>query len=119
MATTVDMVRVFLGTRGARDVDEDALAMAVDAANAVIVVLRPEVAGLADPLALLAGEPDGDGWPANVTYAATMYAAQLYGRRGALFGTLNYQEMAVNMRTVDPHIYALLELGLNQRSVVA
>lgn len=119
MPATVDGVRIFLGTAGARPVDDDALAAAVAAANWQVMQLRPDLTAV-DPVAWLTSDPgDPVEWPANVDFAATLYAAQLYGRRGALFGALNYQEMALNMRTVDPHFYALLQLGLNQPSAVA
>jgi hypothetical protein len=111
MPATVDSVRKHLGLSPARPADDDALAMAVAAANDAIATWRTDLA-----------PDDGSGsvtWPPAVDEAAVIYSARLYGRRTSVQGIAAFQEVGVTVIPQDPDVRALLGLGNYQRSVVA
>jgi hypothetical protein len=110
MPATVASVKTFLGLAPARPVDDDALGAAVAAANDTVFTLRADL-----------GPPDvlGATWPARADQAATLYAARLYGRRGSIQGVAVFQDVATTLRSTDPDVYLMLELGPFQPSVVA
>ena len=105
MPTTVPLLRIHLGLIPARPVDDDALANAVDAANAAVLLYRPDL------------DSNGE-WPANAEMAATIWAARLYGRRGSVQGVAAFQDVGVSLLPrLDPDVRALLQLGEYQPSV--
>ena len=106
MPATVESVRTFLGLSPARPVDDAALDAAVAASNAAVVAWRVDLEAL-------------EVWPAAADYAATLYGARLYGRRGSVQGVAAFQEVGVITLPQDPDVSALLGLGKFQRSVVA
>jgi hypothetical protein len=104
---TVDDVRTHLGIDPATTVDQAALQAAVDAANDVIVTVRPDM----EPLAV---------WPPRVNEAAVLRAARLYGRRGSVQGVAAFADLGMSpLPRLDPDERFLLELGEYQKSVVA
>ena len=107
MPATVETLRVYLGIGGARDVDTEAMQYAVDAANRVVAVFRPDVAGETE-------------WPAEIESGALIQAARLYGRRGSVQGIAAFQDIgAVTLGRLDPDVRLLLGLGEYQPSVIA
>jgi hypothetical protein len=107
MAATVATVRTYLGIDPASTVDEDALGMAVAAANDLVRSLRPD---------LTSAEP----WPARADQAANVEAARLYGRRGSVQGVAAFADLGVSLLPrLDPEVRSLLELGEYQPSVIA
>jgi hypothetical protein len=106
MPATVESVQVHLGLSPARPVDTEALQQAVTAANDMVATLRPDLAG--------------DAWSPRADQAATMQAARLYGRRGSVVGVAAFPEVGLSLLPqLDPDVAVLLELGKNQRSVIA
>lgn len=104
---TVEDVKDHLGLPQADTYDDQALAKATAAANDLVVTYRPDMATV-------------DPWPARVIQAGVLWAARLYGRRNSVEGLAGFQDIgAIPITRVDPDIQALLELGSNQRSVVA
>jgi hypothetical protein len=86
--------------------DDESLTAAVAASNGAVAALRPEL--------------PPDVWPDGVEFAATLYAARLYRRRGSVEGLAGYQDMGgVPVIRIDPDVQALLGLGPWQPSVVA
>ena len=79
----------------------------MDAANTMVSDYRPELA-------------ESDDWPASATFAATIQAARLYGRRGSAQGVAAFQDVGVSLLPrLDPDVRALLRLGEHQDSVIA
>jgi hypothetical protein len=119
MPTTVDRLKTHLGVSGSRPVDEDAMADAVDAANDIVAALRADLPApdpAADPPTSWADLV----WPARADEAATLQAARLYGRRGSVQGVAAFADAGVSLLArIDPDVRLLLELGENQKSVVA
>lgn len=114
MPTSIGLVRTFLGIAGARPQDDDALEAAVDAANGLVSAFRKDLPAW-DP----AADPEVV-WPPQVDFAATIQAADLYGRRGSLGGIAGFQEGGVQLiPQLDPNVRSLLQLGNFQDSVVA
>jgi hypothetical protein len=103
-----------LGIDPASPNDEEAMAMAVAAANDLVATLRPDLTH--DPA-------DGsliDMWPARADQAAHVEAARLYGRRGSVQGVAAFADLGVSLLPrLDPEVRSLLELGEYQQSVVA
>lgn len=107
MPATTEALRTHLGIGGAREIDADAMEIAVAAANAVVGAFRPDVLELPE-------------WPANVDMAAIIQAARLYGRRGSVQGIAAFQDIgAVTLGRLDPDVRSLLGLGEYQPSVIA
>jgi hypothetical protein len=112
MPTTVDRLKTHLGLSGARQVDEDAMQDAVDAANDLVAALRTDLDPI-DP------HPSQDPvvWPPRVDEAATLQAARLYGRRGSVQGVAAFADAGVSLLArLDPDVRVLLQLGENQDS---
>lgn len=106
MPATVGTLQTHLGIAGARDVDVQAMQFAVDAANGVVAVFRPDVADLA-------------AWPPEVESAALIQAARIYGRRGSVQGIAAFQDIgAVTLGRLDPDVRLLLGLGEYQESAI-
>lgn len=96
-----------MGIAPASTVDEDALAMAVAAANDLVRSLRPDLTS-ADP------------WAARADQAANIEAARLYGRRGSIQGIAAFADIGVSLLPrLDPEVRSLLSLGEYQDSVIA
>jgi hypothetical protein len=110
MPATTATVRTYLGIDPATTTDEDALQMAVDAANDLVATLRPD---------LTTGNPAGT-WAARAEQAANVEAARLYGRRGSVQGVAAFADLGVSLLPrLDPEVRSLLELGEYQPSVVS
>ena len=107
MPATVATLQTYLGVTTARQVDTDAMTIAVDAANDLVVTLRPDMAGLAD-------------WPSAIEDGALIQAARLYGRRGSVQGIAAFQDIgAITLGRLDPDFRLALGLGEYQPSAVA
>lgn len=114
MATTVEAVRTFLGVNPATTTDESALSAAVEAANAWVVLVRPDITTDQSTGAVLPT------WPANADQAATMQAAHDYGRRSSTAGVAAFADVGVTfIPRMDPDVRRLLQLGEYQPPVVA
>lgn len=114
MPATVATLRTYLGIDPASQVDQDAMAAAVAAANDYVPQLRPDLTHDAATGDLLAE------WPPRVDQAAIVQAARLYGRRGSVQGIAAFADLGVAMLPrLDPEVRSLLELGEYQRSVIA
>lgn len=113
MAATVEGLKTYLGLGTAASSEDDALASAVAAANAMAKQWRPDVT-LDDTGAELAL------WPPQIDQGALTYAARLYGRRGSVAGVASFTEAGVSLiPRLDPDVRSLWELGEYQRNVVA
>lgn len=116
MPGTVDRLKTHLGLDGARAVDVDAMAAAVEAANAAVAgVLRTDLPSPA------VGEPwDTIVWPSQVDHGAVVLAARLYGRRSSVQGIATFGDAGVSfLARMDPDVRLLLGLGEYQPSVIA
>ena len=114
MPATVASLKTYLGLDPASVQDEAAMGAAVDAANDLVAVLRPDLT--VDP-ETGAGLPL---WPARVDQAANVEAARLYGRRGSVQGVAAFADIGVSLLPrLDPEVRSLLQLGEYQDSVVA
>ncbi len=114
MPTSVARLQVHLGLTGARDVDNEAMQNACDAANDWVSTIRPDL----QPW--LPDDSNGIEWPARADEAATLLAAYYYGRRASVTGVASFADAGVSaLPQTDPSISALLELGRYQVSVIA
>jgi len=116
MPATVATLRTYLGIAPATMVDDEAMQMAVDAANDLVRALRPD---LTPPPPT---DPPGadEVWAARADQAANVEAARLYGRRGSVQGVAAFADLGVTiLPRLDPEVRSLLELGEYQPSVVA
>jgi hypothetical protein len=113
MPTDVARLQVHLGLTGARDVDNEAMGNACDAANDWVSTLRTDL----DPWVK---DDDSVVWPARVDEAATLLAAYYYGRRASVTGVASFADAGVAaLPQTDPSVASLLELGRYQTSVIA
>ena len=113
MAATVTTLRVYLGIDPASTVDDQAMTMAVDAANDFVVTMRPDLT-TDDSGAVLPT------WPPRCEQAALVQAARLYGRRGSVQGVAAFADLGVSLLPrLDPEVRSLLELGEYQPPVIA
>lgn len=111
MPATVGKLQTHLGISGARPVDDDAMTIACDAANQMVVAFRPDVGDPAD---------DQTVWTASVDEAAIIQAARLYGRRSSVQGIAAFQDVgAVTLGRLDPDVRLLLGLAEYQPSAIA
>jgi hypothetical protein len=118
MPATTATLRTYLGIDPATTNDEEALAMAVDAANDLVATFRPDLTVLLNPLDFPA-VPEGQ-WAPRAEQAANVEAARLYGRRGSVQGVAAFADLGVSLLPrLDPEVRSLLELGEYQRSVVS
>lgn len=107
MPATVERLETYLGLTGAREVDSAAMEIAVNAANRVVLVFRPDAAEVTP-------------WPAELESAALIQAARLYGRRGSVQGIAAFQDIgAITLGRLDPDVRVLLGLGEYQPSATA
>lgn len=107
MPATVTKLETYLGITTARQVDADAMLIAVDAANGLVATLRPDMAGV-------------DPWPAEIEDGALIQAARLYGRRGSVQGIAAFQDIGViTLGRLDPDFRLALGLGEYQPSAIA
>jgi hypothetical protein len=114
MPTSVDRVKVHLGITGTRPVDDEAITYAVNAANSLVVTLRPDLP------AIDTANPDATVWPAEIDEAATIQASRYYGRRASVQGVASFQEAGVSLLAwVDPDVRLALGLGEFQPSAFA
>lgn len=114
MAATVAGLQTYLGLDPASSIDADAMTAAVDAANDLVTVLRPDITTDPTDGTVLAT------WPARADQAALVEAARLYGRRGSVQGIAAFADMGVSMiPRLDPEVRSLLQLGEYQPNVVA
>ncbi len=112
MPTTLASVQLYLGFTSSRQVDVDALDLAVGAANDMVAAYRTDLPAL--------DGPDPVEWPARADYAATVQAGRLYGRRGSTQGVAAFSDVGVTLLPrLDPDLRALLQLGEYQDSVIA
>lgn len=108
-----ETLKVYLGLAPATATDDEAMTAACDAANQLVVRLRPE------------WTTDGNGtvlteWPADAAQAAVVEAARLYGGRGSVQGVAAFTDVGVSfIARMDPRVRELLQLGEYQPSVVA
>jgi hypothetical protein len=110
MPATTATLRTYLGIDPASITDEEAMGMAIDAANDLVSVLRPDLT-VAIP---------GGVWAPRAEQAANVEAARLYGRRGSVQGVAAFADIGVSLLPrLDPEVRSLLELGEYQQSVVA
>lgn len=110
MPTDLDRLKTHLGYTGARPIDDEAMSFAVDAANAVVVELRPDLGPL-DPAPT---------WPAHIDEAATIQAAAYYGARASVQGLAQFQEAGASyLPRIDPRVRMALGLAEFQPSVVS
>ena len=107
MAVTVAEVRTHLGQDPATTVDEEALAQAVAAANALLLRFWPEYAEV-------------DPWPGDIQEGTILQAARNYARRGSTQGIAAYADVGVTLLArLDPDVRLNWRLGEYQDSVVA
>lgn len=108
MPATTATLRVYLGIDPTDTANEEAMAMAVAAANDLVATLRPDLT--TDPLA----------WPPRADQAAHVEAARLVGRRSSVQGVAAFADLGVSLLPrMDPEVRSLLELGEYQPSVVS
>jgi hypothetical protein len=108
MPATVETLRTYLGLAGASGTDDEAMQLAVDAANDYVRTLRPDLT------------TDDLSWPSRAEQAALVQSARLYGRRGSVQGVAAFADIGVSLLPrLDPEVRSLLELGEYQPSVVA
>lgn len=121
MPATTASLRTYLGVGPASTTDEQAMQMAVDAANDLVRSLRPDLTGstpVVNPL--IAPAPPEVPWAPRAEQAANVEAARLYGRRGSVQGVAAFADIGVSLLPrMDPEVRSLLELGEYQPSVVA
>lgn len=107
MPATVEGLRTHLGQDPATTVDEAAMQMAVDAANAAA-------------LRYALPTPVGDVWTADVDLGALLVSARLYGRRGSVQGVAAFGDIAVaTIVRLDPDVRFLWHMAEYQDPVVA
>src|SRR4051812_14465412 len=112
MPATTASLRTYLGIDPASSTDEEAMAMAVDAANDLVRTLRPDLTGDVPTVPPLIEPAPPVVWAPRGEQAANVEAARLYGRRGSVQGVAAFADIGVSLLPrLDPEVRSLLELG--------
>lgn len=120
MPATTATLRVYLGIDPTDTANEEAMAMAVAAANDLVRTLRPDLTGGTPTVNPLVAPTPEVPWAPRAEQAAHVEAARLVGRRSSVQGVAAFADLGVSLLPrMDPEVRSLLELGEYQPSVVS